>query len=64
MVAYAFNPSTWEAEAGGSLWVHGQPHLFPAQSGPHKINLVSKKKKKKAFKILKFPLLVYLILFN
>ena len=24
---HAFNPRTWEAEAGGSLWVQGQPGL-------------------------------------
>ena len=24
---HAFNPSTWEAEAGGSLWVQDQPVL-------------------------------------
>ena len=27
VMAQAFNPSTWEAEAGGSLWVRGQPSL-------------------------------------
>ena len=27
MVAHAFNPSTWEAEAGGSLSVQDQPGL-------------------------------------
>jgi hypothetical protein len=27
VVAHAFNPSTWEAEAGGSLLVQGQPSL-------------------------------------
>jgi hypothetical protein len=27
MVAHTFNASTWEAEAGGSLWVGGQPGL-------------------------------------
>jgi hypothetical protein len=26
-MAHAFNPSTWEAEAGGSLWVPGQPGM-------------------------------------
>ena len=26
-MAQAFNPSTWEAEIGGSLWVWGQPGL-------------------------------------
>ena len=27
MVAHDFNPSTWEAEEGGSLWVQGYPIL-------------------------------------
>ena len=27
VVAHAFNPNTWEAEAGRSLWVGGQPGL-------------------------------------
>ena len=27
LVAHGFNPSTWEAEAGRSLWVPGQPDL-------------------------------------
>ena len=27
MVTHAFNPSTWEAEASGSLWDQGQPGL-------------------------------------
>ena len=27
VVAYTFNPSTQESEAGGSLWVSGQPGL-------------------------------------
>lgn len=27
LVAQAFNPSTWEAEAGRSLWVQDQPGL-------------------------------------
>jgi len=26
-VAHTFNPTTWEAEAGGFLWVRGQPGL-------------------------------------
>ena len=48
VVAYAFNPCTWEAEAGGSLssrpawsteWVPGQPRL-------HRETLSQKKKKK------------------
>ena len=35
VVAHAFNPSTGEAETGGSLWVWGQPglqELVPAQA--------------------------------
>ena len=27
MVGHNFNPSTWKAEAGGSLWIQGQPDL-------------------------------------
>lgn len=27
MVAHAFKPSSWEAEAGGLPWVQGQPEL-------------------------------------
>ena len=47
VVALAFNPSSREAEAGGSLWVGGQPSSVPW------INLVSegvgggRKKRKK-----------------
>jgi hypothetical protein len=26
-MVHAFNPSTWEAEAGGSLWIQDQPVL-------------------------------------
>ena len=26
-MVHTFNPSTWEAEADGSLWVQGQPGL-------------------------------------
>jgi hypothetical protein len=49
MVAHAFNPSTWEAEAGGFLssrpawsteWVPGQPGL-------HRETLSRKTEKKK-----------------
>jgi hypothetical protein len=39
MVVHAFNPSTWEAEAGGSR-VPGQPELYSK-------TLSQKKKKKK-----------------
>ena len=31
-MAQAFNPSTREAEAGGSLWVWGQPGLQSADN--------------------------------
>jgi hypothetical protein len=31
MVAHAFNPSTGEAEAGGSLWVQSQPGLLQSE---------------------------------
>ena len=27
MVAHTFDPNTWEAEAGGFLWIRGQPGL-------------------------------------
>jgi hypothetical protein len=49
MVVHAFNPSTWEAEAGRSLslrpawstkWVPGQPELYRETLSP------GKKKKK------------------
>ena len=46
----SFNPSTWEAEAGGSLWVRGQPglqELAPAQAPKLQRNPVSKNQKKK-----------------
>jgi hypothetical protein len=63
MVAYAFNPSTWEAEAGGFLssrpawsteWVPGQPGL-------HRETLSRKTKQNKKFLdfIYVFCLLVY-----
>jgi hypothetical protein len=61
VVAHAFNPSTWEAEAGGFLssrpawsteWVPGQPGLYKETlSGKTK-----KKKKKKKSIILKLNL--------
>ena len=49
VVAYAFNPNTWEAEAGGSLWVLGQPglqELVPGQAPKLQRNPVSKNKKR------------------
>jgi hypothetical protein len=55
VVAHAFNPSTWEAEAGGFLslrpawstkWVPGQPGLH-RETLSRKTK--TKKKKKKAF---------------
>jgi hypothetical protein len=33
VVAHTFNPSTQEAEAGGSLWVWGQPDLYSEFQG-------------------------------
>jgi hypothetical protein len=54
MVAHAFNPSTWEAEAGGFLssrpawstkWVPGQPGLYRETLS----RKIKKKKKKKVF---------------
>lgn len=32
MMAYVFNPSTWEVEAGVSLWVQGNSGLHISQS--------------------------------
>jgi hypothetical protein len=49
VVAHAFNPSTWEAEAGGFL--SSRPAWstkgFPGQPGLYKETLSQKKKKKK-----------------
>lgn len=39
VVAHTLNPSTWEAEVDGSLWVRGQPELL------HREVLSQKKKK-------------------
>ena len=50
MVVHAFNPSTWEAEAGRSLCVQGQPGLqsqFQA-SWSYRETLSQKYKKKKS----------------
>jgi hypothetical protein len=49
VVAHAFNPSTWEAEAGGFLsskpaW---STEGVPGQPGLHRETLSQKKKKKK-----------------
>jgi hypothetical protein len=49
VLAHAFNPSTWEAEAGGFLssrpaW---STELVPGQPGLHRETLSQKKKKKK-----------------
>jgi hypothetical protein len=49
VVAHAFNPSTWEAEAGGFLssrpvW---STESVPGQPGLHRETLSQKKKKKK-----------------
>ena len=48
-MAHTFNPSTQEAEAGGSLWVRGQPglqDLVPEHAPKLQRNPVSKRKKK------------------
>ena len=51
VVSRAFNPSTWEAEAGESLWVWGQPclqELVPEQLGLlHRETLSQKTNKQK-----------------
>ena len=56
MVVYVFNPSTWEADAGVSLFVQSQPGLqskFQNSQGytekpcPEKQNKTNKKEKKK-----------------
>ena len=57
MVAHAFNPSTREAEAGGSLWVWGQPglqELVPGQESKatEKPCLEKSEKKKKLKSII------------
>jgi hypothetical protein len=48
MVAHAFNPSTWEAEAGGFLssWPALSTEWVPGQPGLHRETLSQKKKKK------------------
>ena len=49
MVAHAFNPSPWEAEAGGSLGVRGQPgllELVPGKAPKLQRNPVSKNQKR------------------
>ena len=53
LVVQAFNPRTLEAEAGGSLWVWGQPglqELVLGQPGLTQINPVSKKQRLKILK--------------
>ena len=50
---HSFNPSTLEAEAGGSLWVQGQPGLqneFQNSQGYIAKTWLKKKKKKKKLK--------------
>ena len=48
-MVYTFNPSTWEAEAGRSLWVQGQPGLQSEfqYSWGHTENLSLEKQNKK-----------------
>lgn len=45
VVAHDFDPSTWEEEAGGSLWIQGQPGLQSdySQSYTEKPSLEKKK---------------------
>ena len=48
-VAHAFNPTIWEAQAGGSLWVRGQiglQDLVPEQVPKVQRNLVLKNQNK------------------
>ena len=57
MVVHAFNPSTQEAEAGGALWVRGQPglqELVPGQGlkATEELCLENQKKKEKERKKL------------
>ena len=53
MVAYTFNPSTRETEAGGALWVWGQPGLqsdFQDNQGYTKKPFLEKQNKQKGRK--------------
>jgi hypothetical protein len=56
VVAHAFSPSTWEAEAGGFLssrpvlstkWVPGQPGLYRETRSQNKQTRKKRKKRKK-----------------
>jgi hypothetical protein len=51
VVAHAFNPSTWEAEAGGflSLRPAWSTELVPGQPGLHRETLSRKNKKEKKY---------------
>ena len=52
VVAHAFNPSTWEAEADGSLWVRGQPglqELIPGLAPKQHRETLSQKARKKRY---------------
>jgi hypothetical protein len=55
VTVHTFNPRTWEAEAGGSLWVQGQPGLqnefqdrqgYTEKQSPKKEKQEKEKKKK------------------
>jgi hypothetical protein len=61
VVAHAFNPSTWEAEAGGFLssrpawskkWVPGQPGLYK-ETLSRKTKKKKKKEKRKKYKCIR-----------
>ena len=48
VVVHAFNPGTWEAEAGGTLWVQCQPglqELVPGQAPKQDRETLSQKTK-------------------
>ena len=46
LVFQAFNPSTWEAEAGVCLWIQGQPVLQSKFQDKDTLSWKDKKKKK------------------
>ena len=63
MAAHAFNLSSGEAEAGGSLWILGQPgpqrKLQDSQSYTEKPCLEGEKKNPEVIRLMEFPSLKY-----
>jgi hypothetical protein len=59
VVAHAFNPNTWETEAG-EFWVQGQPGLQSEFQDSQGYTEKLKKKKKKKKKIACLPSSFYL----